>query len=329
VLQRYEGLLKLFLNHLETYKTGLTKLSPKELYEPENYILSFGGKRVRPLLALMACDAYDKDPSLALNAALSVELFHNFSLIHDDILDAAPLRRNQATVHTKWNTNIAILSGDVMLVKAYDVLQNENPIVLAELMRVFTRTAIEVCEGQQWDMNFETQTEVSVEQYIHMITNKTAVLLGCSLQMGAICAGAPVKEQQAIYEFGKHLGLAFQLLDDLLDAYTDNPNQFGKQIGGDILANKKTFLLLKAFELANANQFENLTKALELPASSGEIKIKHVKTIFDELGIKNLVQQEADKHTHIAITCLDALSIHADKKQNLTQFAYDLLNRTV
>jgi geranylgeranyl diphosphate synthase, type II len=329
VLQRYEGLLKLFLNHLETYKTGLTKLSPKELYEPENYILSFGGKRVRPLLALMACDAYDKEPSLALNAALSVELFHNFSLIHDDILDAAPLRRNQATVHTKWNTNIAILSGDVMMVKAYDVLQNENPFVLAQLMRVFTHTAIEVCEGQQWDMNFETLTEVSVEQYIHMITNKTAVLLGCSLQMGAICAGAPVKEQQAIYEFGKHLGLAFQLLDDLLDAYTDNPNQFGKQIGGDILANKKTFLLLKAFELTNETQRQLLNKALDLPSSSGEIKIKHVKTIFDELGIKNLVQQEADKHTHIAITCLEALSIHADKKQNLTQFAYDLLNRTV
>ncbi len=329
MLQRYESLLHLFLNHLETYKTGLTTLSPKELYEPENYILSFGGKRVRPLLALMACEAYDKNPALALNAALSVELFHNFSLIHDDILDAAPLRRNQATVHTKWNTNIAILSGDVMLVKAYDVLQKESPTVLAELMRVFTRTAIEVCEGQQWDMNFETQTEVSVEQYIHMITNKTAVLLGCSLQMGAICAGVPVKEQQAIYEFGKHLGLAFQLLDDVLDAYTDNPNQFGKQVGGDILSNKKTFLLLKAFELANKTQRDQLTKALELPALSGEIKIKQVKTIFDELGIKQLVQQEADKHTTIAINCLNELNINTDKKQNLKQFAYDLLNRTV
>lgn len=325
----YQGLLQQFLVHLDAYKKEQSKMSPAELYEPQNYILSLGGKRIRPLLALVACDAFGEKAEKALNAALAVELFHNFSLIHDDILDAAPLRRSQATVHSKWSTNIAILSGDVMMVKAYEVLQHETSHVLSDLLKIFTRTAIEVCEGQQWDMNFETMPNVSVEQYLHMITNKTAVLLGCSLQMGAICAGANVQQQKGIYDFGMHLGIAFQLLDDLLDTYTDDPEKFGKQVGGDILANKKTFLILKAIELANAKQLNDLKAAMQLPASAGEEKVKCVKSILDELKVKAYLQKEADDHTQKAISSLDALNLPAEKFLQLKELADSLLNRTV
>lgn len=256
-MSAYEKHLQLFNSHLEDYKTEVNLRSPRELYEPEHYILSLGGKRLRPLLALISCDLFGKAPQHALNSALCVELFHNFSLIHDDILDEAPLRRNQPTVHTKWNTNIAILSGDVMLVKAFEVLKNYESKEFSQLFSLFAKTSIEVCEGQQLDMNFENMDSVTVDDYIQMITKKTAVLLGCSLQMGAINAGVTQTDQDHIYEFGKHLGIAFQLLDDLLDAYATDEKSFGKQIGGDIIANKKTFLVLKALELANVEQAKN------------------------------------------------------------------------
>lgn len=329
MIQSYEPLLALFHSHLEKYKSGLRALEPEELYAPENYILSLGGKRVRPLLALIACDLFGAPPQRALNAALCVELFHNFSLIHDDILDQAPLRRNQPTVHHKWNTNIAILSGDVMLVKAFDVLQSEPAEQMIPLWRVFTKTAIEVCEGQQWDMNFEQEAEVSVEAYLKMITYKTAVLLGCSLRMGAICAGAGEAAQEAIYHFGKHLGIAFQLLDDKLDAFAEDAEAFGKQTGGDIISNKKTFLLLKAFEMANAGQRKRLQEALQIKADKAAEKVQLVKTIYSELGIEQLVQQEADLHTSKAIAYLHALNVNNDKRVLLEQFAGALLNRSV
>ena len=326
-MENYKTLLELFLSHLEDYKLTLDSKSPKELYEPENYILSLGGKRLRPLLALIASDLFDKDPKLALNSALSVELFHNFSLIHDDILDAAPLRRNKETVHTKWNTNIAILSGDVMLVKSKQVLEKYDFKEFKKLNSLMNKTAIEVCEGQQSDMNFETEKNVSVEDYIEMITKKTAVLLGCSLKMGAINANATEEDQNKLYEFGKHLGIAFQLLDDLLDAYSDDSSKFGKQVGGDIIANKKTFLLLKTLELANTEQKKELYKLLELKDNNA--KIKGVLNLFNLLDIKAICQKEADKHTLLAIDFLKSVNANHLKKDNLKKFANELLNRDI
>lgn len=324
-MKNYTHLLQLFLQHLENYNSGLKTKLPKELYEPEIYILNLGGKRLRPLLALIAVDLFDKAPESALDSALSVELFHNFSLIHDDILDAAPLRRNQPTVHIKWNTNIGILSGDVMLAKAFQVLQNYDAIEYASLSKLFSKTAIEVCEGQQEDMNFETRNSVSVEEYIEMITKKTAVLLGCSLQMGAINAGASNKEQELLYEFGKHIGIAFQLLDDMLDAFATDAEKFGKQIGGDIIANKKTFLLLKALELGNESQQAEINKLFSVTDSV--LKVTEMLKIYSALNVKQLCEEEANKHTTMAIIALDKLEVNETKKANLKKFAFELLGR--
>jgi geranylgeranyl diphosphate synthase type II len=326
-VNNYQKFLQLFLAHLENYTSNLKTKLPTELYEPENYILNLGGKRLRPLLALIATDLFDKDPQLALDSALSVELFHNFSLLHDDILDAAPLRRNQPTVHTKWNTNIAILSGDVMLVKAFQVLENYTANEFKQLNSLFTKTAIEVCEGQQLDMNFETTNLVTVSNYIEMITKKTAVLLGCSLQMGGINANTSLESQTNLYEFGKHIGIAFQLLDDVLDAFATDKDKFGKQIGGDIIANKKTFLLLKAVELANERQKIQLqTISTEKDVTK---KIETTLRIFSELNVKQLCEQEADTHTQMAINCLNKINASDEKKNNLKNFAFELLTRQV
>jgi geranylgeranyl diphosphate synthase type II len=294
------------------------------MYDPMTYILNLGGKRIRPLLTLVGCDLFNQNPENAKSAALAVELFHNFSLIHDDILDNAPLRRGNTTVHEKWNTNIAILSGDGMMVKAFEILSTSNHQHTIPLLKLFTKTGLEVCEGQQLDMNFETSNHVTVDEYIHMITYKTAVLLGCSLQMGAICANASEEDQKHIYEFGKHVGIAFQILDDVLDVYADD-SKFGKQVGGDIISNKKTFLLLKAFELANENQKSNLLK--ELNNSNSELKVKAVTDIYNQLNIKDLSTNEANKHTKIALTHLDKLNADSKKKEHLKEFANHLLNR--
>lgn len=327
-MKQYEHLFRLFFTHLEHYRSALNNLNPKELYEPENYILSLGGKRLRPILALIACDLFDKAPDYALDSALCVELFHNFSLIHDDILDQAPLRRNQPTVHQKWNSNIAILSGDVMLVKAYRVLENYPAEEFKQLVSLFTQTAIKVCEGQQMDMNFETADNITVDDYLKMISFKTAVLLGCSLQMGAIHAGAGKKDQQNIYEFGRHLGIAFQLLDDVLDAYAEGFD-FGKMPGGDILANKKTFLLLKALELASSRLQKELHKLLALDKTSSADKISGIKLIFDELEIKKICLEKADEHTQKAIEHLNTLQVNQNKKQQLKNLALELLHRNI
>lgn len=328
-MQTIEKNLSIFLDHLEKYRSGLSSKKPSELYKPESYILNLGGKRIRPILALMASDLFNKPANLALDSALCVELFHNFSLIHDDILDNAPLRRNKPTVHKKWNTNIAILSGDVMLVKAFEILLKYPSDEFKQLSEIFSKTAIEVCEGQQMDMNFENQEVVSTDDYIQMITFKTAVLLGCSLQMGAINAGANKHDQTHIYEFGKHLGIAFQLLDDILDAFAEDQEKFGKQIGGDIISNKKTFLLLKAFELADANQQEKLNALLELKEDMAEEKVQSVISIFNELDVKALAIEEADKHTKIALEHLFKVNADIDKKNELQLFSIHLLNRTV
>lgn len=326
-MKDYEAFLKLFSAHLDTYREQLATQKPYELYAPEDYILSLGGKRLRSLLALVACDLFDKDVKLALNSALAVELFHNFSLIHDDILDSAPLRRGKETVHKKWNTNSAILSGDVMLVKSFNVLQEYGFKEFKKLSTLFGKTAVEVCEGQQMDMNFETQTEVSVENYIQMITYKTAVLLGCSLQMGAINAYASDEAQENLYQFGKHLGIAFQLMDDVLDAFADDTQKFGKQIGGDIIANKKTFLLLKALELSDTKQKKELQKLLKLKEKDAEKKVSSVLEIYSALDIKNISMKEADKHTKLALNFLEKIEAKKEKKESLKKFALELLNR--
>jgi geranylgeranyl diphosphate synthase type II len=325
-VQAYIGFLNLFSSHLKTYSNQLRTFQPKELYLPGEYILSLGGKRVRPLLALIACDLFDKKHEDALNSALAVELFHNFSLIHDDILDEAPKRRNKATVHKKWSTNIAILSGDIMLVKAIQELLKHPHKKNDELIAIFLKTAAQVCEGQQMDMNFEVQNNVRVDDYIHMITLKTAVLLGCSLQMGAIVSDANKKVQHQLFEFGKHLGIAFQLMDDYLDVYATKKQAFGKQIGGDIIANKKTFLLLKAFELSDKKIKNELNTALKI-SQQNKLKIKSVKAIYQRLKIDEICLLEAEKHTKIALDCLSNIKANEFKKENLKSFALQLLSR--
>lgn len=328
-MKQFEQLSLLFSDHLRKFSSELDSGRPSELYQPCSYILSLGGKRLRPLLALMACDLLGKDPQAALNSALSVELFHNFSLIHDDILDEAPLRRNQPTVHLKWNRNIAILSGDALLVKSLQVLQHYPKEEAIHLSALMCKTAMEVCEGQQLDMNFETQTSVRIEDYIHMIRCKTAVLLGCSLQMGAINAQAGPENQQHLYDFGMNLGIAFQLLDDLLDAFAPNAESFGKQPGGDILSNKKTFLLLKALDLANEVQKKEIVSILQMPGDQGHEKISRMLDIYKILNIKAECEAQADAYTNQALASLDKVKADSDKKKQLQQFAAQLLKREV
>ena len=325
-MQEYSNLFQLLQKALHEEQTSLHNAEPKEMYEPMAYIVGLGGKRVRPLLTLVGCDLFDVNPEVAIPSAMAVELFHNFSLIHDDILDNAPLRRGNTTVHEKWNNNIALLSGDGMMVKGFQVLAKSKPEHIHSLLNLYSKTGIEVCEGQQYDMNFETQTKVSVHEYIDMITYKTAVLLGCSLQMGAICANASITNQHHLYEFGKHVGIAFQILDDVLDVYADD-EKFGKQVGGDIISNKKTFMLLDAFELANSKQTEDLTYLLSSKEITNEEKVKKVTAIYNTLGVKELALAEANNHTDIALKHLTELDANAYKKKLLKVFALHLLNR--
>lgn len=327
-MQAYSSLFNILNQAIDEQQISLGNSLPNEMYEPMTYIIGLGGKRVRPLLTLVGCDLFNVNSKEAINAALAVELFHNFSLIHDDILDKAPLRRGNTTVHEKWNHNIALLSGDGMMVKAFEVLAQSKANHIPQLLNLFSKTGLQVCEGQQLDMNFETQEKVSVENYIDMITYKTAVLLGCSLQMGAICANASIANQKHVYEFGKHVGIAFQLLDDVLDVYADDL-KFGKQVGGDIISNKKTFMLLDAFELANEKQTKELNHLLFSAEISHSEKVKQVTDLYNVLGVKDLAIKEANKHTDIALKHLEELEADDFKKNNLKKFALHLLNREV
>lgn len=316
----------LFLKHLQQYKHSLHRRKPKELYEPCGYILDLGGKRLRPVLTLAACDMFGKSPQAALGAAMAVELFHNFSLIHDDILDNAPLRRGKATVHEKWNTGLAILSGDVMLVEAQLALAEYPPALAQCLSALFNKTAVEVCEGQQMDMNFETAERITVKDYVKMISLKTAVLIGCSLQMGAMCAAAGPQHQKALYNFGKNLGIAFQLMDDYLDAFAES-DKFGKQTGGDILAAKKTFLLLKALEKLDHKGQEKLNTLIKSAMPDAE-KVSRVVELYKQTGADVLCIREAEKHTRLAIKSIDSIKTSAAKKEGLKRFAIELLQRS-
>jgi geranylgeranyl diphosphate synthase type II len=299
---------------------------PAELYQPISYILSLGGKRLRPALVLMATDMYGADVSSAIPQAIGIELFHNFTLMHDDIMDDAPLRRGKTTVHEKWNTNIGILSGDALFVKAYQSIVKAKPQYLAELIDLFNQTALEVCEGQQYDMNFEMQERVSMSEYLKMIKFKTAVLLACALKSGALVADASEKDQQHLYDFGIHIGLAFQLMDDILDVY-GYQKDFGKQIAGDILCNKKTCLYIKAYEMADRSQLKVLDyyfTAADVPAQE---KIKKVMEVYEQLNVQSLCKEMMDEHFAIAQTHLQGLEVSDDRKATLQEFAQLLMVR--
>lgn len=301
--------------------------TPEELYEPCKYILGIGGKRIRPALALMGYELFKDNAKKALPIAAAVELFHNFTLMHDDIMDNAPLRRGQITVHEKYDLNTGILSGDVMLIYAYRFLEAiRDKSTVLDLIKIFNKVAIGVCEGQQFDVVFEKKNAVSIPEYIKMIELKTAVLLGGALEMGAVCAKAPKADAEHLYHFGRLSGIAFQIQDDLLDTYGD-PATFGKQVGGDILQNKKTLLVLKTLEIAPKEDAALLGHLLTTDASDGERKVAAVRAIFDKNNIPELVAQEKEKYQKEAFRHLEAVNVPDTRKEILKGVITDLLVR--
>ena len=324
-MKSIETYQKQFLAYLEAYKSIR---EPKNLYEPIQYILNLGGKRLRPVLTLMTTDCFDGEIKSALDAALAVEVFHNFSLIHDDIMDAAPLRRGHQTVHEKWDLNTGILSGDAMLIMAYQLFENYPPDVFQKLAKLFSKTALEVCEGQQYDIDFETRDTVSISEYLQMIEYKTAVLVGAAMKMGAIIANASVEDQERCYEFGKNLGIAFQLQDDYLDAF-GNPETFGKQLGGDIIENKKTYLYLKALEFSSEKDQHQLTQLFSSNQTDPKTKIEIVKQIFTASGSSEATQKAISSYTKTAFEILKTINISEPKKRILENFGTQLMSRDV
>jgi geranylgeranyl diphosphate synthase type II len=298
---------------------------PAELYEPISYLMQLGGKRMRPVLVLIATEIFDGNVLKALDAAIGIELFHNFTLMHDDIMDKAPLRRGKPTVHAKWNESAAILSGDVMFVEAYKLMIKVDDSILREVLAIFSDTASGVCQGQQADMNFEKRDDVSLPEYLEMIRQKTAVLLAGSMQIGALIGGAVPDQANLIYEFGENLGLAFQLQDDILDVY-GNPEKFGKQVGGDILSNKKTFMLIKAKELATGNTKSDLDTWLN-SSDDPLAKIKAITSIYNLLEVRKLAEIEMEEYVNKALRALDLISVDRSKKDLLRGFAEQLLIR--
>lgn len=296
---------------------------PKSLYEPIRYLMKLGGKRLRPMLVMLAYSLYKKDAEKIVSYAAAVEAFHNFTLMHDDIMDKAPLRRGKATVHEKWNVNTAILSGDVMLVRVYDMFLSLEGPKLNQVLRAFNQCAAEVCEGQQWDMEFESKTKVTEEQYIEMIRLKTAVLLGFSLELGAILADAPKADQIALREFGVNIGIGFQLKDDLLDVYADQ-KKFGKQVGGDIISNKKTFLLIKALEKAKGKQQNELKEWLSTKKFNAKKKVAAITGIYDVLGISELTELKVN---HYFKKGFDRLKEVNSNNSTLVDFTEELMAR--
>lgn len=316
---------QVFLDYLEGQSV---EKEPKNLYDPIQYILNLGGKRMRPVLTLMTAEIFNADCKEALAAAMAVEVFHNFSLVHDDIMDDAPLRRGHQTVHEKWDVNTAILSGDAMLILAYQYFEQYEPTVFRDLAKLFSKTALEVCEGQQWDVDFESRTDVTIPQYLKMIEYKTAVLVAAAMKMGAIIANATQENANLIYEFGLNLGLAFQLQDDYLDAF-GNPETFGKQVGGDIIENKKTYLYLKAVAAAST---EDKSQLLQLFATSPEdstAKVEQVKSIFIRSTADKITQEAIEAYTLKAFEILEKIDIHDDKKVVLKVFGENLMKRKV
>ena len=299
---------------------------PRELYEPIKYTLELGGKRMRPILAIMAYLTNKKDWESIIKPALSIELFHNFTLIHDDIMDEAPLRRGKPTVHQKWNQDIAILSGDALMILAYDLLAEAEYEDFKYLMKLFNTCAVEVCEGQQLDMNYESRTSVSEAEYIEMIRLKTAVLLGYSLELGALLGGMSRKDAIHLREFGVNIGIGFQLKDDLLDVYGDAV-KFGKQVGGDIIANKKTLLLIKAIELSEGKQKLALHNLLANKDFVPDVKVRKVKEIYADLNIQTLTEKAMNKYFRLGFKHLDGLKSSEYNLEPLMEFTKVLINR--
>ncbi|MET4081839.1 geranylgeranyl diphosphate synthase type II [Pedobacter sp. UYP30] len=300
--------------------------APNRLYDPIKYILSLGGKRIRPLLVLMSTELFGKDAAESIHAAMAVEIFHNFTLVHDDIMDNAPLRRGKETIHKKWDVNTAILSGDVMMVEANKHIAKVNTSYLKEALDTFNNTAQGVCEGQQLDMDFEARNDVSIDEYLNMIRLKTAVLLGGALKLGAVLAGASKQDANLIYQFGENIGIAFQLHDDILDVYAD-PKKFGKQVGGDIIANKKTYLLLKAIELAKGEQKETLDKWMATKYVDIKEKLAQVKRIYDELEIDKIAKEQMDFYLQKALHIFDEINVSDDRKAGLLILTNQLITR--
>lgn len=321
-LSHYQELISAYFTELHLNK------EPKNLYEPIEYILHLGGKRMRPILTLMATEVFDVDCKKALAAATAIEVFHNFSLVHDDIMDEAPLRRGNETVHEKWNINTGILSGDAMLILAYQHFEEYEPKIFRELAKLFSKTALEVCEGQQYDVDFETREDVTIPEYLKMIEYKTAVLVGAAMKMGAIVAETSEENANLIYDFGLNLGIAFQLQDDYLDAF-GNPETFGKQVGGDIIENKKTYLYLKAMEFSNADEKEQLTHLFSIQPSDNTDKIESVKSIFNQTKASEATQKAIQEYTFKAFETLEKINVSNDKKVMLKAFGENLMSRNV
>lgn len=302
------------------------KRQPVGLYEPVEYTLALGGKRIRPVLMLMAYNIYKVEVDDILSAAAAIETYHNYTLLHDDLMDKADLRRGNPTVHRKWDENTAILSGDTMLVLAYQMMTRCPEPYLKAVMDIFNETALEIGEGQQFDMEFETRNDVTEEEYLEMIRLKTSVLLAASLQIGAVQAGAPAEDARHLYDFGLQLGLAFQLQDDYLDVYGD-PAVFGKKIGGDILCNKKTYMLINALQRADKWQRAELERWIAAVDYKPEEKVSAVTALYDAIGIKELCHQKIESYFRAAEACLDKVAVEEARKQQLRNFAFSLMGR--
>lgn len=297
---------------------------PNELYDPMNYILQLGGKRLRPVTTLLAAQLFSDDLKSAIPAAKALEVFHNFTLVHDDIMDKAPLRRGKETVHEKWNENIAILSGDTLLIEVYNHFLEGEYSNLPDILKVFNKTAVEVCEGQQLDMNFETRNDVSIEEYVNMIRLKTSVLVGGAFKIGALVAQANEEDAELIYDFGMNLGIAFQLQDDYLDCFGD-PEKFGKQVGGDIISNKKTFMMLKALEIETSGV---LRKLVNLEIFDAETKVLEIKAIYKSLKVDDLAFQLMDEFYEKALNSLRLVNASNESKERIIEFAKELMKRS-
>ncbi len=299
---------------------------PFSLYDPINYTLQSGGKRIRPVLVLMACNLFSDEIKHAIRPAIGLEIFHNFTLLHDDIMDHADIRRGNLTVHKKWNENTAILSGDAMFIKAYEYFLDCESPNFRDILKVFNITALEVCEGQQYDMEFEERENVAEKEYLRMIELKTSVLLAGALKIGALLGETSESNANLLYEFGKNIGLAFQLQDDYLDVY-GNVDVFGKQIGGDIVANKKTFMLIKALELAKGDIKDELMDLLKQQSFDRDTKVTDVTNIFNRLGIQDIVKQKIKNYNNNALNFLSQVSVDENRKSELNKLTENLIKR--
>lgn len=317
-LQEYTTFIEDHLKRVEIPDT------PSALYDPIRYFLKIGGKRIRPILTILGAELFGSTKERVISQALSVEVFHNFTLVHDDIMDNAPLRRSQQTIHQKWNVNSAILSGDVMLIKAYELLCAIETDKLSETLHLFNKTATEVCEGQQLDLDFESRDDVSIDEYIEMIRLKTSVLLGGALKIGAIIANASEKDKNEIYAFGQNIGLAFQIQDDILDLYSD-PEKFGKQVGGDVISNKKTLLHLTALANATKEQVEVMHQLKN--ESDIDVKVKRTRELYDQIGVKEACRIRMQEHYDTAVSALDRIAVPEENKKTLLELANFLMDR--